>query len=247
MSWGPLPKFFGSFFQKKNRYPSFFVPPRNPRSPATEPTKTMDMPPTPGQATPDIVVRLTHWIGAAAMIIMILSGWQIYNASPILPFTFPRWITLGGWLGAGIAWHIAAMWVLIADGLVYLAWGVVSGHFQRDLLPVSPAAVARDFSAALRLRLRHDGTSYNAVQKVLYAGVILAAVLAVLTGLSIWKPVQLHWLSAIFGGYPVARVLHFALMSAITAFLVIHVTLVAIVPSTLRRMTIGARRGEVRP
>jgi thiosulfate reductase cytochrome b subunit len=201
----------------------------------------------PSEAAADIVVRITHWVGAAAMIVMILSGWQIYNASPILPFTFPPWITLGGWLAAGIAWHIAAMWVLMADGLVYLAWGVISGHFRRDFLPVTPAAIARDFAAALRLRLLHDGTQYNAVQKVLYAGVIMAAILAVLTGLSIWKPVQLHWLSALFGGYPVARVLHFGLMSAITAFLVVHITLVAIVPSTLRRMTIGARRGAGRP
>ena len=213
----------------------------------------MDMTPitlsaqTSARPGPDIVVRLTHGVGAAAMLCMILSGWQIYNASPILPFTFPAWITLGGWLGAGIAWHIAAMWVLMADGLVYLAWGLVSGHFRRDFWPISPAAFAHDFAAALRLRLRHDGSDYNAVQKVLYAGVILAAIFAVLTGLSIWKPVQLHFLAALFGGYPVARVLHFCLMSAITAFFIVHVTLVAIVPATLRRMTLGRRAARVRP
>ena len=195
----------------------------------------------------DIVVRITHWVGAAAMMCMILSGWQIYNASPILPFTFPHWITLGGWLGAGIAWHIAAMWVLMADGLVYLAWGFMSGHFRRDLWPLSATAFASDIKAALQLRLAHDRAGYNAVQKALYAGVILAAVLAVLTGLSIWKPVQLHFLVALFGGYPVARVIHFCLMSAITGFLVIHLALVALVPATLRRMTIGARRDTVRP
>jgi thiosulfate reductase cytochrome b subunit len=198
-------------------------------------------------AGPDIVVRLTHWVGAAAMLCMILSGWQIYNASPILPFSFPAWVTLGGWLGAGIAWHIAAMWVLMADGLVYLAWGLLSGHFRRDFWPVSPRGFLQDASAALHLRLRHDGAEYNAVQKVLYGGVVLAAVLAVLTGLSIWKPVQLHFLTALFGGYPTARVLHFCLMSAITAFLIVHVTLVSIVPSKLRRMTLGARRAPVRP
>jgi len=196
---------------------------------------------------PHIVVRLTHWIGAAAMICMILSGWQIYNAAPILPFTFPPLVTLGGWLGAGIAWHIAAMWVLMADGLVYLAWGLASGHFRRDLLPLSPAAFVRDFTAALRLRLRHDTAQYNAVQKALYAFVILAAMLAVLSGLSIWKPVQLQWLTALFGGYDAARVVHFCLMSAITAFLVVHVALVALVPATLRRMTLGAGPSKVRP
>jgi thiosulfate reductase cytochrome b subunit len=181
------------------------------------------------------------------MICMILSGWQIYNASPILPFVFPHWITLGGWLGAGIAWHIAAMWVLMADGLVYLTWGFISGHFRRDLWPISPRAFVRDLIAALTFRLRHDLAHYNAVQKVLYAGVLLAAVLAVLSGLSIWKPVQLGWITFMFGGYPTARVVHFCLMSAITAFLVIHLTLVALVPATLRHMTIGAPRRAAPP
>ena len=194
-----------------------------------------------------LVLRITHWVGAAAMITMILSGWAIYNASPLLPFSFPPWVTLGGWLGAGIAWHIAAMWLLMADGLVYLTWGFVSGHFRRDFWPLSPVAFARDFAAALRLRLRHDTENYNAVQKAMYAGVILAAVLAVLTGLSIWKPVQLYWLVALFGGYDIARVLHFSLMSAITLFLLIHLALVALVPRTLRRMVIGARRRAAPP
>ena len=212
-----------------------------PVPPSNQPTETR------AASGPDIVVRLTHWVGAAAMMCMILSGWQIYNASPILPFLFPHWITLGGWLGAGIAWHIAAMWVLMADGLLYLAWGCVSGHFRRDFWPISPGALARDIGAAMRMRLRHDLSRYNQVQKLLYIAVIMAAVLAVLTGLSIWKPVQLHWLVAVFGGYPVARVLHFCLMSAITAFLAVHITLVAIVPATLRNMTIGARRTRQPP
>jgi thiosulfate reductase cytochrome b subunit len=63
-----------------------------------------------------LAVRIMHWIGAAAVICMILSGWAIYNASPSLPFTFPCWMTLGGWLAGGIVWHISAMWVLFADG-----------------------------------------------------------------------------------------------------------------------------------
>jgi thiosulfate reductase cytochrome b subunit len=197
----------------------------------------------------DPVVRLTHWVGAAAMICMILSGWAIYNASPILPFSFPEWAILGGWLGGGIAWHIAAMWVLMADGLVYLVWGVASGHFRRDWLPLSAPAVKRDAADALRFRLRHDIDRYNAVQKLLYWLVLVAAVLAVASGLSIWKPVQLGWLTWIFCGYDIARRIHFTLMSGIVAFLVVHVALVALVPSTLLRMTIGVRpaREEARP
>ncbi len=182
------------------------------------------------------ILRVTHWVGAAAMICMILSGWAIYNASPLLPFVYPQWAVLGGWLGGGIAWHISAMWVLMADGMVYLVWGVASGHFRRRLLPVSGSALRRDLAAALRFRLQHAGGEYNAVQKAMYIGVVLAAVLAVLSGLSMWKPVQLHWLSMLFGGYPVARMVHFALMSAISAFLLVHLALVALVPRTLLRM-----------
>ncbi len=188
------------------------------------------------------MVRITHWVGAAAVIAMTLSGWAIYNASPILPFVFPPSLTLGGWLGGGIAWHIASMWVLIADGAAYLAWGLASGHFRRDFLPLSARGVARDFWAALTLRLVHRLGSYNAVQRLLYVLVLAAIVLAVLSGLSIWKPVQLGWLTWLFGGYDFARRIHFALMSGIVAFLVVHVVLVALVPSTLVSMITGGRR-----
>lgn len=191
---------------------------------------------------PDPVIRVTHALGAAAMIVMILSGWQIYNASPILPFVFPPSVTLGGWLAAGIAWHIAAMWVLMGSGAIYLAWGLATGHFRRSFFPIEAQAVRQDAVAALRFRLPHaDLTHYNAVQKLLYVASLAASVLAVMTGLSIWKPVQLGALTWVFGGYDIARRIHFAMMCCIAAFLVIHVALVAIFPATLRRMTLGLR------
>lgn len=189
-----------------------------------------------------LVIRITHWVGAYAMFCMILSGWQIYNASPILPFTFPHWMTLGGWLAGGLAWHFAAMWLLAIDGLVYLAYGFASGHFRNDFLPISPGGVWRDLKSALLFRLHHRLGHYNAVQKLLYAGVLLVVVLTVLTGLAIWKPVQLGWLTAIFGGYDIARRIHFVLMTLIVGFIIVHVALVAIVPSTLLTMITGGRR-----
>jgi thiosulfate reductase cytochrome b subunit len=189
-----------------------------------------------------LAVRVSHWVGAAAMITMILSGWAIYNAAPILPFTFPPWMTLGGWLGAGIAWHISAMWVLMADGLFYLIWSGATGHFRRALWPVTCGGVMRDLRAALRLRLVHRSGQYNAVQKLLYILVIAGAVAAVLSGLAIWKPVQLGWLTWCLGGYDLARRIHFALMACIVAFLVVHLMLVALVPSTLLAMVTGGRR-----
>jgi thiosulfate reductase cytochrome b subunit len=188
------------------------------------------------------IVRVMHWIAALAIICMILSGWQIYNASPILPFMFPRWMTLGGWLAGGIAWHLSAMWLLVADGLAYLAYGIASGHFRRDFLPIGPRAVAHDLIQALRLRLNHRLGDYNAVQRLLYAGVIIVVILTVLTGVSIWKPVQLGWLTDLFGGYDIARCIHFALMTLIVGFLLVHLSLVALFPRTFISMLVGLRR-----
>src|SRR3954463_14937310 len=138
-------------------------------------------------------VRITHWINAIAMLVMIGSGWEIYNASPLFPFSFPRAITLGGWLAGALLWHFAAMWVLVINGLIYLALGLASGRFRRKLFPIRPGELISDTKAALTGKLAHpDLAVYNAVQKLLYVGVILAGMLIVMSGLSIWKPVQLQ-------------------------------------------------------
>lgn len=188
------------------------------------------------RAAHPLPIRIMHWIGAVSILCMISSGWAIYNADPLLPFTFPRWITLGGWLAGGIAWHISVMWVLFANGAAYLLYGFASGHFRRDLRPVGPGAVARDVAAALTGRLGHRIGHYNAVQRLLYTGVIVALVAVVVTGLSIWKPVQFGWLTGLFGGYPVARLIHLGAMACIAAFVVLHVVLVALYPRTLVSM-----------
>jgi thiosulfate reductase cytochrome b subunit len=185
-------------------------------------------------------VRITHWINAVAIVLMIMSGWQIYNASPLFKFTFSPSITLGSWLGGALLWHFAAMWLLMVNGLAYLALGFATGRFAKKLLPISPTGVVADAKAALTGRLSHDDlTKYNQVQKLLYTGIIVVGVVIVLSGLSIWKPVQLQWLTALFGGYDVARYVHFVCMAAIVAFLVIHVALAVLVPKSLRAMIIG--------
>jgi len=186
-------------------------------------------------------VRVMHWINAVAMILMIMSGWQIYNASPLFQsLTFSRTITLGGWLGGALLWHFAAMWLLMINGLAYLIMGIATGRFTRKLLPISPRGVISDATAALTFKLSHNDLSkYNQVQKLLYAGIIVVGVVIVLSGLSIWKPVQLQYLTALFGGYDVARYVHFFCMAAIVAFLVVHVLLAILVPRSLRAMIIG--------
>ena len=189
-----------------------------------------------GRVAHPLPIRIMHWIGAIAVLCMIGSGFTIYNASPSLPFTFPHWLMLGGWLAGGIAWHIAVMWVLFIDGVAYLAYGIATGHFRRDFMPPRPMAVARDVQAALRGRLGHRIGHYNAVQRLLYGVVILALCLAVATGLSIWKPVQLGWLTRLFGGYPIARLIHLGAMLVILGFVLLHVTLAVLYPRTLRSM-----------
>jgi thiosulfate reductase cytochrome b subunit len=186
-----------------------------------------------------LIVRVTHWLNAFAMICMIMSGWMIYDANPLFGFSFPKWMALGGWLGGAIAWHLAAMWLLVGNGAVYIAWGLLSGHFRRRFLPIRGGAVWHDLTDALRLRLAHQGSGYNSVQRLFYVGVLALGILAFASGLSLWKPVQFQALAALFGGYEVARRVHFAAMAGIVAFLVVHIALVTVVPRRLISMVTG--------
>jgi thiosulfate reductase cytochrome b subunit len=195
---------------------------------------------TPAKVIQPAWVRTVHWINAVAMTMMIMSGWQIYNASPLFDFKFSHAITLGGWLAGALLWHFAAMWLLMVNGLVYLALGFATGRFRKKLLPITPKGVISDAKAALTGKLSHDDlTRYNYVQKLLYAGIIVVGIVIVLSGLSIWKPVQLQYLTALFGGYDFARYVHFICMAAICTFLIVHVALALLVPKSLRAMIIG--------
>jgi thiosulfate reductase cytochrome b subunit len=194
---------------------------------------------SPARAIHPLAVRITHWINAFAMVCMIMSGWRIYDASPLFGFTFPHWMTLGGWLGGAIAWHFAAMWLLFVNGSVYTLYGLLSGHFRQSFLPLSPTAIWNDMKAALTFRLPHEVGHYNAVQRLLYTVVILLGIAAILSGLAIWKPVQLDWLTGLLGGYDTARLVHFLAMSGIVGFVIVHLALVALVPKTLPPMIVG--------
>ena len=187
-----------------------------------------------------LLVRITHWVNALAMLIMVMSGWRIYNASPIFGWTFPEDITLGGWLGGALQWHFAAMWMLALNGLLYVAYGIVSGHLRRRMLPIAPRALIDDVLSALRGKLSHaDLTVYNAAQKAAYLGAILLIAGLILSGLAIWKPVQLHWLAAPMGDYEGARLLHFFCMTGIVLFVLVHVAMVILVPRTFLTMITG--------
>jgi thiosulfate reductase cytochrome b subunit len=186
-------------------------------------------------------VRITHWINAIAVVLMVMSGWQVYDASPIFPvLRFPSAITLGGWLGGALLWHFATMWILLANFLIYLGLNLASGRLRRKLLPISFKLLATDLVAALRGRLGHeDLTHYNAVQRFAYLVVILDIVFLILSGLAIWKSVQFPLLRTLMGGYDNARVVHFLAMTVLVAFFVVHVVMVLLVPRTLLLMTRG--------
>src|SRR5215470_5594544 len=161
-----------------------------------------------------LVVRITHWINVLAVVMMVTSGWRIYNASPLFDFTFPDGLTLGGWLAGALQWHFAAMWLLALNGLVYVVYGIASGHFRRKLLPISPRAVLGDVREALRGKLAHDDLAvYNAAQR-----------------------------AALMGGYEGARLVHFFAMAIMVAIVVVHVVMVILVPRTFPTMITGRAR-----
>ena len=191
------------------------------------------------------VVRLTHWINALAIFVMVTSGWRIYNASPLFDFKFPRDLTLGGWLGGSLQWHFAAMWLLAVNGLVYLLYGFFSGRFRSRFLPITLRGILGDVGDALRGKLAHDDlTVYNMAQRAAYVAIILAIVVLVASGLAIWKPVQLQWLAAIMGGFEGARLVHFLAMCAVVLIVAVHVVMVILVPRTFPSMITGNIRSR---
>ncbi|NHZ35067.1 cytochrome b/b6 domain-containing protein [Massilia rubra] len=185
-------------------------------------------------------LRLTHWLNAVAVLLLVTSGWRIYNATAFLGFSIPAHITLGGWLGGALQWHFAAMWLLLANGILYLLLNLASGRLRRQFFPVSPRQLLRDMGAALKGKLAHaDPRRYNSVQRLAYLFVMLDSIVLVLSGLVLWKSVQFPLLRMLMGGYEGARQVHFFAMAGLCGFIVVHVAMVALVPRTLLAMLRG--------
>ncbi|MHB1200637.1 MAG: cytochrome b/b6 domain-containing protein [Polaromonas sp.] len=185
-------------------------------------------------------VRVMHWLNALAVVVLMMSGWRIYNATAFLGFAIPKNITLGGWLGGAIQWHFAAMWVLGINGLLYLALNLATGRLRRKFFPLSSKALLADLLAALKGKLVHaDPRHYNTVQRLAYLFVMLDSVLLVISGLVLWKSVQFALLRELVGGYEGARLVHFFAMAALAGFVAVHLVMVALVPRTLVYMVRG--------
>lgn len=185
-------------------------------------------------------LRLMHWLNAVAVVVLVTSGWRIYNATGFLGFHIPAAITFGGWLGGALLWHFAAMWLLFANGLLYLATNVFSGRLRRQFFPITPRQLLHDLGAALRGKLAHaDPRHYNSVQRLAYLFVMLDSIVLVLSGLVLWKSVQFPLLRELMGGYEAARRVHFFAMAGLCAFVAVHLAMVALVPRTLLTMLRG--------
>ncbi|SFB95116.1 Thiosulfate reductase cytochrome b subunit [Polaromonas sp. OV174] len=185
-------------------------------------------------------LRIMHWVNALAVIVLMMSGWRIYNATAFLGFAIPKDITLGGWLGGAIMWHFAAMWVLAINGLLYLGLNLATGRLRHKFFPLSARALLSDVRAALKGQLAHaDPQHYNMVQRLAYLFVMVDSVLLVLSGLVLWKSVQFPLLRELLGGYEGARLVHFFAMAALAAFILVHLVMVALVPRTLLYMVRG--------
>lgn len=185
-------------------------------------------------------LRIFHWINALAVVLMIMSGWRIFNASPLFDFTFPKGFTIGGWLGGALQWHFAAMWLFALNGSAYLILNLVSGRVKKRFSPLSLIQLMRDMSDAARGRLTHANIhQYNMVQKFAYLSVIIAGIGLVVSGLVLWKSVQFSLLRDLLGGYDAARYIHFILMAFLVVFVLVHIIMVALVPRTLLTMLRG--------
>jgi thiosulfate reductase cytochrome b subunit len=186
-------------------------------------------------------LRIMHWTNAVAMIIMIGSGWKIYNDEVLFGrLHFPDWITIGGEQQGALQWHFLGMWILVLNGIAYVIYGIASGRFRRMLFPIRYRQLIADIRDAMHFRLQHDDlTVYNAVQRLLYSGIIVVAIIQIFSGLAIWKPVQFSELTALFYDFQGARLVHFLAMAAIVGFLIVHVALALLVPRTIVNMLTG--------
>lgn len=192
-----------------------------------------------GRIVHPLFVRITHWINAFAAIAMLMSGMRIYNASPIYEFRFPPEVTLGGWLAGALAWHFAVMWLLVLNGLAYLFYGFLSGHFIRRLFDLRAMSAYRNVKLEMKHLLIHGTGEYNIIQRLLYVAVVLDMAILFFSGLALWKPVQFHGLAEFMGGYEGARRIHFYGMTILAFFIVGHVSIAFAVKGSISSMFSG--------
>ena len=201
------------------------------------------------------VIRVTHWVNVVAIVLMAGSGMRIFNAYPAFarpgehfalnPWegrAIPAWLTFGGWLAGARHWHFAMMWLLVVNALVYLGFLFLHGEW-RDVTPrrgdLRDAVEMVKFYLFVRRDHPHQG-KHNALQKTAYFAMPVLGAVIVLSGLAIWKPVTLRFITLLFVNYKWARFVHFVAMALLLILALGHVFMVfAVDPYSLRAIVTG--------
>jgi thiosulfate reductase cytochrome b subunit len=201
-------------------------------------------------------IRVTHWLNGPLLVLMGASGLQILAAYPSLgsrgrPYAWypfhgqapPAWLTVGGWLAGARHIHFALAWLLLGNAILYASYLLVSGEWRRRLflLRRDTRNALATIAHYLRLRAAPEQGLYNGLQRLAYTSALGLAALEVLSGLAIYKPLQLRRLAWLLGGYDSARAIHLLGLALLAAFTVTHVILVALHPKTLRDMISGGK------
>jgi thiosulfate reductase cytochrome b subunit len=171
--------------------------------------------PVPSQA---VLAKTFHWVNIISLLLMMSSGLQIYNANPVFGgrggWHVPSLFLLGGWLGGGRDWHFAVMWIYSLNLLAYGLFVFISRRWKRRF------ASSSDIKA---IRVSENVKRKNyAWHRLVYTLIIPILILAIASGLAMYKPVQLHWLAALFGNWQTLRTVHFITVPTVLLFTFIH-------------------------
>jgi len=211
-----------------------------------------------GKRPQPFLIRLAHWLNVPLLLILAGSGLQIFAAYPALgargalygwyPWQGtppPAWMRFGGWLAGARHWHFALGWFLVGNGIIYLIYMGGRGEWRRRVFLPGRDTRNAVLMMAYYLRLRRAAPAidfYNGLQRLAYTSVILIALVEVLSGLAIYKPVQLWWLEVVFGGYDSARAVHLIGLGLLGLFTLIHLLMVALHPRAIIEMVTGGKR-----
>lgn len=171
--------------------------------------------PIPSQATP---AKVFHWLNIISLVLMITSGLQIYNANPVFGgrggWHFPELFVLGGWLAGGRHWHFAAMWLFALNLLWYGIYIFITRRWKRRFMS------DKDIKALQNSQNLKRKT--YAWHRLVYTAIIPILILAILSGLGMYKPVQFHWIVGLFGSWQALRIVHFITVPTVIVFAIAH-------------------------
>ena len=205
-----------------------------------------------------LLIRITHWVNVPVLAVMAMSGLQILRAYPyfgpqgerwgwvpLQGWMSPDWMRAGQWLAGARHLHFLFAWIFVVNAIVYLAYLIASREYKRRLFwpPRDTRPLFQQIAVYLRIRKEAPPVDlYNSLQRQGYTTCLVLALLEVLSGFALWKPVQLSWLAAMFGGYDGARVVHFLALLGLVLFVVVHVIMVLVHPKSLGEMVTGGKK-----